>query len=791
MIGAREILTFGLFLAACLVGFFHESLLGDQVLSPADVLLVQDSFRESSDASDYEPLNRLLMDPVLQFQPWLEFNRAMIRQGRLPLWNPHAGCGAPHLASGQSAVFDPFHLIAYLSDVPTALGWMAALRLWVAGMGSFLLARSWGLGRAGCWFAGLVFPFSGFLIVWLLYPVTPVAIWLPWLLLATDRVRNRPDRRSVASFATVVGLLILGGHIQTSAHVLLAGGLYFVWRLIDDRRPAGIQARRVWAWCAGILLGLALAAVQVVPLACYLAKSPVWADRQRETRPWWTLSPPRLLDSICTALPYVYGSQRRGQPNLARALGVHNLNESAGGYAGLATLLWLAPLGLGEVGRRREAGFLAMLVVVGAMGAFRLPPVDNLLRALPVLEVTDNRRLTLWVAFGLTALGAFGIDRLKEGQATPRSWIAVWMTGALSLAAAAAIIPRLEPMLRDRVERHYQLSANEESKVIVARNQVRASRQLGAALSFLPRYYGLAALELAALAGLAVVARRNPGTSRRVATSALAITMVELWATCYGLNPSISRDIQRLEPPVIGRLRSVLAPGQRAIGLGEELPPNVLMRFGLSDPRNYDSVELRRSLEWFAPLYKVDAGAVTSRGEVTWETVERARDRLYEAGVGAIVSRDQPPEGFPRREPVGGVWITRLDAPPWATTEGPVEVLTLHREPGRATIRVRAEAAGRIVVRETFDPGWRGSLDGNPIEIQSYRNTFIQLSVGRGTHTLELVYRPAEVAWGMGASATALTVVILGLTSFRGFWIPGITKTGLGRTQPPRLESIL
>ena len=54
------------------------------------------------------------MDPVLQFQPWLEFNRRMIRSGRLPLWNSLAGCGAPHLANGQSAVFDPFHLIAYL-----------------------------------------------------------------------------------------------------------------------------------------------------------------------------------------------------------------------------------------------------------------------------------------------------------------------------------------------------------------------------------------------------------------------------------------------------------------------------------------------------------------------------------------------------------------------------------------------------------------------------------------------------------------------------------------------------
>ena len=74
------------------------------------MLFVSASFRGEA-AAEYEPANRLLMDPVLQFQPWLEFNRRMIRSGRLPLWNGSAGCGAPHLANGQSAVFDPFHLL--------------------------------------------------------------------------------------------------------------------------------------------------------------------------------------------------------------------------------------------------------------------------------------------------------------------------------------------------------------------------------------------------------------------------------------------------------------------------------------------------------------------------------------------------------------------------------------------------------------------------------------------------------------------------------------------------------
>ena len=58
--------------------------------------------------------------------------------------------------------------------------------------GCSCLRGSWGCGYWGRWFAGLVYPFCGFLIVWLLYPVTPVAIWLPWLLLASDR--SEPTR---------------------------------------------------------------------------------------------------------------------------------------------------------------------------------------------------------------------------------------------------------------------------------------------------------------------------------------------------------------------------------------------------------------------------------------------------------------------------------------------------------------------------------------------------------------------------------------------------------------------
>ncbi|WP_165227951.1 YfhO family protein [Aquisphaera insulae] len=767
----RELVLFGLTLGVLVAAFFHESLFLGKVLSPADVLLVERTFGDdgAGRAVEHEPLNRLLMDPVLQFQPWLEFNRAMLRRGRIPLWNPHSGMGAPHLANGQSAVFDPINAIAYATTIPFALGWMAAIRLWIAGLGAFLLARFWGLGAWSRWFAGLAYPFCGFLVVWLLYPVTPVAIWLPWILLASDRSLEDPRPRSAGLLAIVVALAILGGHIQTAAHVLLAALAFAAWRLAVSVPSWSERTRRLLVWSAGIGLGILLASAQILPLAGYLSRSSVWGDRRQETRPFWAFSRPRILDTACMAFPYAYGSQRRGQPNLARALGVHNLNESAGAYAGLATLIWLAPLGLRRRGWSREPGFLAGLAGFGALAAYRLPPVDNLLRAIPVLDVTDNRRMGLWVAFGLVMLGAAGIEALAQGTRIARWWIAGWLVAAAVLAIVAGTIPRLEGTLRDRAGRHFQKAVEaRRGDEVTARE--RADRQVRSAVRFLPRYYGLCALELAALAGLALAARSGPPRKAWPAAAALSITILELFAFGLGLNPAIDREIQRGEPPAISRLREVLPPGARALGTGEELPPNVLMRFGLSDPRNYDSVELARSLGWLAPLYEPSAESPSSRREVTWEGVARARGRLEAACVAAVVGASEPPAGaFPAAERAGRVWIARLDPAPWASTASGYAPEPAPRQPGRVRIPVHMDRDEELIIRESWDPGWRARVDGRAVAIAPREGTFLSVSCPKGDHILELEYLPSEWLWGCVGTIAAAAVVIVALTGLPRF----------------------
>ncbi len=786
MYGRRELPLFALTIAMLVVAFFHDAIIGGKVLSSADVLFVTASFREVKGA-EYEPMNRLLIDPVLQFQPWLEFNRAELRAGRLPLWNPYVGCGAPHLANGQSAVFDPFHLIAYLGTLPWAIAPMAAARLWVAGLGMFLLARRWGLGRWGRWFAGLVYPFSGFLVVWLLYPVTNVAVWFPWVLWASDRVLDRATPSRVAAMALTVGVCLLGGHVQTSAHVLLAAGLNLLWRWRSTSRWG------LLAWGAGVLLGVGIAAIEIVPLADYLTKSPVWTDRAAERRPPWTIVRPRVLDAACTALPYAFGSQRRGHPNLARGLGVHNVNESAGGFAGLATLVWLAPMAWSS--RKPRVRWLFGLTGFAMLAAFRWPPADNLLRAIPVLNVTDNRRLTLWVALGLSLLGGVGLDRIGAVR-RGRGW-GRWGRVGIGLAGVCAVVAvgigRFEPAIRARAVAHYERAARETPGAEPGTYRARADRQVRDTLAFIPRYYGLAALHLAGLSAWFALIR-----SRRLRNGAVArgglllVTLVDLFGFGLGLNPAIDPADDRPVTPLIAHLRRVAPPPARVLGIGEELAPNVCMRYGLSDIRNYDSVELAASVDYFAPLYPPGPGERTSRRTVTWEGAIRARDRLRRAGVAAIVGATPPPPGaFDRVDRVGSVWVARVDPVPVAfeATSGEIRRLIDYRASPREInfyldILLKNPRPRLIETRETWDDGWSSTITARP-----GRPPFALGYADPGRDQVVMEYDPACVRVAGEVSLFCLAGVVLTLTRFGVFPSTRIVLSGLGSNPTPGLES--
>ncbi len=535
------------------------------------------------------------------------------------------------------------------------------------------------------------------------------------------------------------------------------------------------------AWSVGIILGLCLGAISIVPLWVYLGKSPVWNDRAGARPSPLSLTKPRILDAVCTAVPYAFGSQRRGHPNVARALGVHNLNESAGGFAGLATLLWLAPAAWGARRIHRRVEFLFGLGAVGFLAGFEWPPVVNLLRLAPILNVTDQRRLVLWLAFSLVLLGGIGLDHLGErfSRATERWWVSLWLAGAMGLALIAGCVARAEPYLLQRARQHYAHAVEATEGAEAEIYQRRAERQVERTVKFLPRVLGLASLELIALAAIATLLRRGKIAEGQARGVLLGLTMLELLAFGYGLNPMIDRANDRPMPALVQRLQDRPGPGGRVLGVGEELPPNVAMRYDLSDPRNYDSVEITRNLDWFDSLYEPDARGRTSRRDVRWAGVVRSLARLEEAGVAAVVGASAPPSDIDRPvERIGSVWVAWLRPAPMAECISGEKPRCVHVDNGTIELTIDCARDDVVVVRQMFDPGWCATVDGAPAVVAPHEAAFLAVRVRAGQHRVVLTYDPPEVRAAGALSLGALALIVFGLTTFRAFRSTRILREG-------------
>ncbi len=772
-----ELVAFAVALLAVEALFFGDALRPGWVLSAADWLLASESFREPT-SEYYEPTNRLLTDVACQMDPWLQLAGREWRAGRVPLWNPLAGCGSPLAANAQSGVFFPPNLIFFLTDSPHAWVVAAILKLFIAGVGAFLLARVLGLGRLGRWFAGLCFPFSGFTIVWLCYPMGGVAVWLPLVLWLVELIAERPDRKRVAWLGLVIGLVLLGGHPETAAHVLIVSAVWLAWRC-SWRSDMARSRRLVGSFAAASAVGIALGAVQLAPLAEYLLASQAWAERSNRVRGLLAWRRPDVLASPALALPYVYGSYRRGHPHVEKALGVENFNEISGGYAGLATLALLVPLAWAARSRHRWVPFLFCLDAFCLAATYRLPVVDNLLRLIPVLNVTQNQRLLLVVALVHCLLGAAGLEQWSRADWTiPRrirvAWVGLLAIVAILLLVAGVLIRRADSIIAQRATRHF---ANEAVRRSLDPDALagRAEHMAQQVQQFFPRYYTSVAVGVAGIAML-VWWRGLNDRARSWAVLLIPLTVADLFLFGRGYNPAIHHEQYFPDCSVIALLRGEQgnhATPIRVLSLEEEFPPNVLGRYGIADLRNYDAVELRRHLEYFGGLWADDGTASTSNDWATWERVAAQLDRLRLANVRFIISTAEPGNlaGVRLVHRHGRVGVYEIEgsrfvsfaADSRATAPvGPVpgDVTVREYQPGYIELDVDlAGPSGRLVVAETWAPGWTASVDGSAVEALPFEGCFVSIPAQAGRHRVMLHYAPRSFRVGATVSVIAVGVM--------------------------------
>jgi hypothetical protein len=191
--------------------------------------------------------------------------RSIVREGRLPLWNPFEFCGMPLLASPQfSALYPPVPILfAFLPPRP-ALQSYYAFHVFLLTWSSVAYLRRNSVGRRYALLVPFVVldqTFRGIANLAVDHPNFLAGVaWVPLMLLALQNAIEH-DGRWIAALALVAALQWISGYPDV---VLCTNVLLVVVALASG---GGSLTRRLRCVVAGLGLGALLAAPQLVPLA--------------------------------------------------------------------------------------------------------------------------------------------------------------------------------------------------------------------------------------------------------------------------------------------------------------------------------------------------------------------------------------------------------------------------------------------------------------------------------------------------------------------------------------------
>jgi hypothetical protein len=208
--------------------------------------------------------------------PMFSAARRALADGELPLWNPLQASGHPHLAAAGGATLYPLHLPNLLLPPHWAIEASVVLHLALAGIFTYAFARALGLRALASVAAALAYAFSGFVAsqaVWFV-PALSACVWLPLALLAIEKIfaRGRDGGWATGGWAWLLALAlalpILAGWLQTWLYSLYAVAIYAAVHLTVALRRGMTRAELVATatpLCAGLLLAMSLAGVQLLP----------------------------------------------------------------------------------------------------------------------------------------------------------------------------------------------------------------------------------------------------------------------------------------------------------------------------------------------------------------------------------------------------------------------------------------------------------------------------------------------------------------------------------------------
>jgi hypothetical protein len=369
------------------------------------------------------------------------------RTGHIPEWNPYLFGGLPFIAAQHGDIFYPTAWLRWVLPVDTAMNIGFGAHIVLAGIFMYAFLRALRVRWTAAVIGGLSYELTG-IVASLVRPGHDgklfVSALTPLALLALLRAVR--DRRvsGYGLLALVVGLCMLAPHYQMAYYMLVACALWTLYlTFVDPERPAGLRWPRELAFAfAAVLVGLAIAAIQILPFLAYLPYSPRGAGGPSTGWDYATLFSMPPEEIVTTVLP-----QFNGVLDQYWGRNVFKLHTE---YLG-AIVVALAALGLGDRSRRRTVQALGVIAVLFLLVAFggHTPFYYLWYEVMPMMKKVRAPGMAFFlVALPVAAYAAFGTERLLRREVSFRALaVALGVLGGIGLLGAIGVLQGVATLL--------------------------------------------------------------------------------------------------------------------------------------------------------------------------------------------------------------------------------------------------------------------------------------------------------------------------------------------------------
>lgn len=354
--------------------------------------------------------------------PYKAILEESVKSKKIPLWTPYLSNGYPIFAEGQTGILYPINIVLALLPSHMALNYSIIIAYILAGIFTYLYARSLNQSKFSSLIAAVIFMFSAFFITRIKHVnLIAVSAWMPFLFYTTRKLFL--DKKIVYAVLGGIGIAMqfLAGHPQMAYYCLFIFIIYFLFEFFLAAKKTGFVETlpgSIFAIFLTLTIGLGLSAIQTLP-TFELTGQTERLEYSFETATSYPFHPKNLLTFIS---PYYFGNPALGSYREdIRLTGIFWENSSYIGLLPVILIIWVIISVIKNFIRKKENNMyiiffiiLSLFSLVLMLGKFT-PVFEILWKNLPGFQLFRfPTRFNLFLILSLSVLAGIGAEFLLK-----------------------------------------------------------------------------------------------------------------------------------------------------------------------------------------------------------------------------------------------------------------------------------------------------------------------------------------------------------------------------------------